>query len=120
MKETGKEGGIGMKENRKPGRRIVRTVGTFALGAAVGSTLALLFAPASGRVTRKRIALKIRTLQRSTTRQLGQAQKLLARKAESLRDAASEKLTHARAWVVERVTNGFGRRPARQRAVRHA
>lgn len=120
MKEqvSQEEGGSGMKEKRHRGRGgIVQAVGTFALGAAAGSIVALLVAPASGRATRKRIGLKIRTLQRSATRQLGQTKKLLARRAGSLRDAATQKINHAREWVAERVTNGNGRRPARHRAV---
>jgi gas vesicle protein len=72
--------------------RFVQTAGTLALGAAVGSIAALLFAPASGRVTRQQIARRLRTLRRQTTRELGQ------------------RIRYAKTWVAEHVTNGNGRR----------
>ena len=71
-----------------------QAVGTFTLGAAVGSIVALLYAPASGRTTRKRLKLKLRTMQRS---------------AIQLRDTAAKKIQHARAWVTAH-TNGHNRR----------
>ena len=84
-----------MKEYRRSGG-IVRTLGAFTLGAAAGSIVALLFAPASGQATRRRIGLQLRMLQRTATRQLGR------------------KITTARQWVVEHVTNGHGRRVTHQ------
>ncbi len=84
-----------MKGNR-PGSGKGLAVAAFALGAATGSILALLYAPASGQVTRRRIAGKFRTLQRTATRQIGQ------------------RLNGAREWVVAHVTNGHNRRLARQ------
>ena len=89
-----------MKAQRRD-LRIVRNVGLFALGATMGSIAALLFAPAAGRVTRKRIALKLRTLKRQTTRRLG------------------EQIKQAQTWVVEHVHNGNGRR-IHHPTVRHA
>lgn len=93
-----------------------RVLGAFVIGATAGSVLALLFAPASGRVTRKRIGLKLRAIQRDATRHLGHTQRLLARKAETLRVAASRKLSNAREWVAEHVANGHPRRPVHHHA----
>ncbi|MCM8794683.1 MAG: YtxH domain-containing protein [Candidatus Omnitrophica bacterium] len=80
-----------------------RTVGAFALGAAAGSAVALLTAPASGKVTRKRIGRQMRILGNATERQLKQAKKLLSRQAVQLRGAAVEKIGHTREWLQERI-----------------
>ncbi len=108
-----------IKEKRQRGG-IGRTVAAFTLGATAGSIVALLFAPASGKVTRRRIGLKIHSLQRSATRQLTQAKKVLAAKAETLRDAATERLGYARKWMVARVNGANGKHPVRQHAPHHA
>lgn len=107
---------------REPVRRggIGRTVSAFALGATVGSIVALLCAPASGKVTRKRIAMRMRALRQQTVKQLGKTQRILARRAEGLREATTQRLHHAREWVAEHITNGNGKRALRQRTVRHA
>ena len=76
-----------------------RTLAAFALGATAGGILALLFAPASGRVTRQRLAMGVRKLQRLGVRRLGQTTKLIANKGGHVREAASE-------WITEHVTNG--------------
>ena len=76
-----------------------RTLIAFALGATAGGIAALLFAPASGRVTRKRIAMGVSKLQRLGVRKLGQIPKLLANKVGYVREAASE-------WLTEHVANG--------------
>ncbi len=95
-------------------REWVKTAGVFALGAAAGSAVALLTAPASGKVTRKRIGIKIRSLKNATGRQLKQAKKLLSRKADDLRGAAAEKFGHTREWLSERIaTNGNGKHARR-------
>ena len=86
--------------------------GLVALGAAAGSVLALLFAPASGKVTRKQIGYKIRGLGRSTARQLNQTKRVLAKKAGAIRNAASEKLGDTREWLLERVASGNGKHHA--------
>ncbi len=97
--------------------RIAKTVGIIAIGATAGSIVTLLFAPASGRVTRRRIGLKVRALRRETVRQIGQAKKLLAVKAQNLRETASEGLVHAREWVQAQAGNGHSvRRTARRHA----
>ena len=93
--------------------------GTFTLGAVLGSLISLLYAPASGRVIRKRIGMKFRVLGQSTAKQIKQTKKLLAKKASLLREATTEKLGHTRDWLVERVSNGNGRRPHSRRIVRH-
>ncbi len=78
------------------------TIGAFTLGATAGSVLGLLFAPASGPVTRRRIVMKIRNYGRTTARQLVQAKRQLARQAAEVRRAAVEKLGDTREWLVER------------------
>ncbi len=107
-----------MKPNRLP-REFGKVLGLFALGAAAGSLCGLLLAPASGRVTRKRIGMKFRSLELQGVRQIKQAKKLLAQKAEGLRDAANEKLSQTREWLVERVVSGNGKHPAHRRLVHH-
>ena len=106
-----------MKGNRGPGWR--RAAGAFALGATAGSTIALLFAPASGRATRKRISRQFRSLGHSTTRQLKQTKRLLAKKAVDLKEAAVEKLGDTREWLLERVSNSNGRHHSAARRVVH-
>lgn len=89
-----------------------RTVAAFALGATAGSILALLFAPTSGRVTRKRLVQEIGKLRKSATRKLGETTKLLATKVENAREVATD-------WISQHVTNGK-HQPIRRRPVRHA
>ena len=99
-----------IKENRQRGTGF-RTFVAFALGATVGSIVALLYAPASGQVTRRRLAMKARTLQRAALRRLGETQRALATKAESVREAAAE-------WIGDHVPHGNGRHV--RRPIRHA
>ena len=99
-----------MKEFRRRGGAL-RTAGIFALGAALGSIIALLYAPASGKVTRRRLAMKARQLQREAARRLGETQRALVTRAEHVREAATE-------WIAEHVPNG--RHPVRRRPIRHA
>ena len=91
----------GNMKTKYRGFQIARAVGLVTLGAAAGSIGTLLFAPAAGRVTRRRIALQLRTLKRQTTRQLGQG------------------IRQAQEWLVERVHNGHGRR-VQHASARHA
>jgi len=110
-----------MQERRQlNGLRRVRTIGTFALGAAAGSLIMLLCAPASGRVIRRRIALEFQNARRSAGRKLTRTRRLLTRKVEGVRDVATEKFNGAREWLADRVGNGYGKHPYRRRAVRHA
>lgn len=92
----------------------VRTVFAFGFGAAVGSLLALLYAPASGAVTRKRLANRIRTMKKGAVRRLGQTQRVLASKAEDVREAATE-------WISDHMprNNGNGRHRALHQAKAH-
>ena len=83
------------KKETRPGINFGQVAGTFALGATVGSLVALLYAPASGRTTRKRLKLKFRAIQRSAT-QLG--------------ETAAKRITSAREWVTGHMGNGNGRR----------
>ena len=101
-----------IKENRQRGGG-VRTFLAFALGATVGSIVALLYAPASGQVTRRRLAMKARTLQRAALRRLGETQRALATRAERVRDAAAE-------WIGDHVPHSNGRHTIRHRTIRHA
>lgn len=115
MKEPRQEVG---NTGRGPGAG--RTIAAFALGATAGSIIALLYAPASGTVTRRRIAMKVQGLQRVAGRKLGQTTRLLARKAELLREVAAERFNGARHWVTAHVANGHGKRPLRRRPVHQA
>ena len=103
-----------MKEQRRRGGAF-RTVAAFGLGATAGSIIALLYAPASGKVTRRRLAMRARNLQRATMRRLGQTQRALATRAVRVRDAATR-------WITNHsvVRNGNGRHTIRHRTVRHA
>jgi gas vesicle protein len=98
-----------MKEFRRRGGAL-RTLIAFTFGAAAGSILALLYAPASGRVTRRRLALKAQNLRRNAVRQIGQTRRALVLKAGAVREAATQ-------WVAEHVP-GNGRHPLRRRGER--
>ena len=100
-----------MKENRRRGGAL-RTAAAFGLGAAIGSVIALLYAPASGKATRKRLAMKARDFQRTVGRRLGQTQRVLATRAEHVREAATE-------WIAEHIPHTNGRQ-LRHRPTRHA
>lgn len=84
-----------------------KTVVAFALGATIGSIVALLYAPAAGKVTRQRLAMRARDARRAAERKLLHARKLLAHRAEAVRENATE-------WIQERMQNGH-RRPLRRR-----
>lgn len=86
-----------------------KTVAAFALGATIGSLVALLYAPASGKVTRQRLAMRARDARRDAQRKLAQARKQLVHRAEAVRENATE-------WIQERMQNGHARRPARRAA----
>ncbi|MBI3022067.1 MAG: YtxH domain-containing protein [Candidatus Omnitrophica bacterium] len=103
-----------MKENRW-GRGILRAVAAFSLGATAGSLLTLLYAPASGAFTRRRLVMKARSLQRNAARRFGKTQRVLATKAERVREAAS-------GWITEHLPhrNSNGRHPVRHRKIQHA
>lgn len=96
-----------MKENRRRGGAL-RTVATFVLGAAAGSIAALLYAPASGQVTRRRLAQRVRKLQQTATRRLNRTQRAIAMRARDVQEAATE-------WITEHVPHGNGRHPSRPR-----
>lgn len=85
-----------------------KTVAAFAVGAAAGSILALLFAPASGKVTRKRLAQNMSKLKRESLRKIGKATRVIAVRVGDAKDAAGE-------WLTQRV-NGHGKRAARHHA----
>jgi len=101
-----------MKEQRRRGGAF-RTVTAFGLGAATGSILALLYAPASGKLTRRKLALRAQNLKRTAIRQLGQTQRVLANRAEHVRDAATE-------WITDHMPHGNGGHRVRRREIRHA
>ncbi len=95
-----------MKEQRRTTKG--KTVAAFALGAAIGSIVALLYAPASGKVTRQRLAMKAREARREAERKLAHARKALAHRAVEVRESAQE-------WIQDRMQNGHARprrRPA--------
>ncbi|MBI4596808.1 MAG: YtxH domain-containing protein [Candidatus Omnitrophica bacterium] len=94
-----------MKEAPRKGLGL-RTFLAFTIGAAAGSVVALLYAPASGKVTRKRIALRIRKIQNDAGRRLVQTRRALAHQAGRVSQAA-------RGWISNHLpheTNGRERR----------
>ena len=94
-----------MKEQRRRGGAI-RTVATVGIAAGAGYLFGILSAPASGKVTRRRIALRAQALRKTAVRKIGQTQKVLACKATEVREAATE-------WLTERMPhngNGNGHR----------
>ena len=100
-----------MKEQRRSTKG--KTVAAFALGATIGSIVALLYAPASGKVTRQRLAMKAREARRDAERKLAQARRTLAHRAVEVRETAQE-------WIHERMQNGNGhRRPSLRRRPAH-
>lgn len=88
----------------RPSRRLGKALGVFALGAALGSICGILFAPASGQVTRKRIGMQFRS-----------AKKQLGKKLGGLKVAATEKMGETRDWLVQRVISSNGKHPTRRR-----
>ena len=102
-----------MKEIRPRGNGL-RTVAAFAFGATAGSVIALLLAPASGQVTRRRLAMRLRNVQKEAARRLGQTRRALATRAEQVRETATE-------WIEDHLPhrNGNGRHVIR-RKIRHA
>ena len=99
-----------MNGNRRQGGGL-RTAAAFTLGAAAGSIVALLYAPASGEVTRRRIAQRARQLRRTAARRIGQTGRVLTVQAARVRDAAGE-------WITEHMPQGNGKQV--RRPVRHA
>ena len=81
-----------------------KTIAAFAIGAAAGSALALLFAPASGKVTRKRLVQNMRKLKKDGLRKIGKATHVFAVRVGDAKEAAGE-------WLTQRV-NGHGKRHA--------
>lgn len=102
-----------MKGNRRRGKGLVQAAASFVLGALAGGIATLLYAPASGQVTRRRLAMKARGLKRAAVRRLGRTQRVLATRAEQVRDAATE-------WMTGHFQVRNGRHPIRHRAIRHA
>ena len=116
-----REGGTRMIRRGQRGRiGIFQTVRTFTLGLGLGGALAVLFAPASGRVTRRRLGSRVNELQRLAGRRFNRTRKDLLRTASNLGEVAAEKIHDAREWVTDRVANGYTARHGRRRAVRHA
>ena len=99
---------------------IGKTAGAFALGATTASVAALLLAPASGKALRKRIGMKFRWVKSSSVRQIKQAKKLLLKKADHLKEVATEKLGQTRKWLVQRAANGSHKNAVRRRALQDA
>ena len=105
---------VGMREQqRRQGGGRLQSLLAFTFGAAVGTIAALLYAPAPGQVTRRRIAMRVKDLRRKAARRISQTQRVLASKAENVREAATE-------WLAERMPHTNGRHTIRRRVVRHA
>lgn len=101
-----------MKEIRRQGGGRLRMLGAFLFGAVAGSIVALLYAPASGKVTRRQLALKVKAFRRQAIRRIGQTQRVLASKASEVREAATE-------WISDHMPRN-GRHQVRRRPLRHA
>jgi gas vesicle protein len=109
-----------MEKNRRRGGAF-RTAGAFAMGAAIGSVISLLYAPTSGEIARRRLAMKARGLKKAAKRRLGQTQRALVLRAGQVRETARE-------WINDQVTqvNGHavrhrnGRHQPVRRTLRHA
>lgn len=94
-----------LKQQRRKGGAI-RTVATVGIAAGAGYLCWILFAPASGKVTRRRIALKAQAFRKTAARRIGQTQKVLAVRATEVREKATE-------WLSEHMphnSNGNGHR----------
>ena len=92
-----------IKQQKRRGGAI-RTVATVGLAAGAGYLLGILFAPASGQVTRRRIAMKAQAFRRTAVKKLGQTRYVLACKATETPMAAAE-------WIaVHMPNNGNGHR----------
>lgn len=92
-----------LKVQRRKGG-VIRTAATVGAAAGIGYLLGILFAPASGKVTRRRIAIKAQTFRKTAARKLGQTQKVLATKAVEAREKATE-------WITDHMPhNGNGHR----------
>ena len=108
-----------MTMNARRGR-IGRTIGTFALGATVGSLLALFYAPVSGQVARRRIRRQFQVFQSTATRQLQRTRVRLLKQARELRAAAVERVGQTREWVLERLPAANGRHPTNHHRIARA
>ena len=104
------EGG-NMKDVPRKGLGL-RAVAAFAIGATLGSIVALLYAPASGKVTRRRIALRLRRVRQVAGRRFIETRLALARRAGQMQKAA-------RGWITNHMPTNGHQRPLRRR-VRHA
>jgi len=94
---------MAVRDQRRRGGAL-RTFTAFGIGATVGSLIALLYAPASGTVTRRRMALRARNLRKAAVRRLGHTQRMLATRAGDMREAATE-------WITDHMPRyGNGRR----------
>lgn len=102
-----------MKQARRRGGAL-RSAAVFTLGAAVGSIVALLYAPASGKSTRRRIAMRVQTLRRETGRKLGRTGRALVTQAVQVREAATD-------WISEHIPHASGNgRQVRRPVTRHS
>ena len=92
-----------MKKQNRQFQKVAQSVGLFSLGAAIGSASAILFAPASGKMMRKRLG-----------NQLRQTRKQLLKKTDLLREAAIEKIGDTRQWILQHAQNGNGKHSVRR------
>lgn len=86
-----------------------KTIAAFAIGAAAGSVLALLFAPASGQATRKRLVQNMRKLKKDGLRKIGKATHVIVARVGDAKEAAGE-------WLTQRVNGHAKRHPVRHHA----
>ena len=100
-----------MRELPRKGLNL-RTVAAFAFGAAAGGIVALLYAPASGKVTRQRLAMRVRRIRQLAGRRIVQTRDVLARQAGRMQQAAT-------GWISDHLPHESNGHRSRRR-VRHA
>ena len=99
-----------MKLNDWGWKQAGQNLGLFTLGAAVGSAVALLFAPASGPVIRRKIGSQLRL-----------AKRVVMKKASRIGQLAKAQIGQSRDWLVRRGGNHYsGPRRSGHRVAQHA